>query len=72
MVLDIFESRSGRVELINIADFAVELGVWNLKEKKSIGLTIYISGVWRSKFHEVVDFLIVTCLYFHNVVVTIH
>jgi len=27
VVLDIFESRSGRVELINIAEFVVELGV---------------------------------------------
>ena len=72
MILDRFESRSGRVELINIAELAVELGVWNLEEKKSTGLVIDISGVWRSKFHEIVDFLTVTYLDFHNVIVTIH
>ena len=71
MVLDIFESRSGRVELINIAEFVVELGVWNLKEKKSTSSAIDISGVWRSKFHEVVDFLTVTYLDFHTIAIKV-
>ena len=72
MVLDRFGSRSGKVESINIIELVVELKVWNLEEKKSIGLVIDISGIWESKFHEVVDSLIVNYLDFHNIVVIIY
>jgi len=72
VVLDRFRSKSDRVELTKIVEFAVKLKVWNLGGEKSTDLAIDISSVWRSKFYEVVDSLTVTYLYFHNIVVIIY